>query len=185
MAPNRSAWTMVAETSAATAAHPETIHVTGGLPATTVHVWASSLRGPGQFLKLSNDPPHDGTFTTVLRPGYLYTFTTTAGQSRAGGQPAAVPAAVSAAGPMPLPYTATPDGAGMATMLAPVEGSFGYVHGTLTQTTVGQPVNGTTSAPASPRTRSWATTPGPTTPSRPAWCCRDPGPGPGRRPAPG
>ncbi len=140
MAPNRSAWTMVAETSAATAAHPETIHVTGGLPATTIHVWASSLRGPGQFLKLSDIHPHDGTFTTVLRPGYLYTFTTTAGQSRAGGQPAAVPAAVSAAGPMPLPYTATPDGAGMATMLAPIEGSFGYVHGTLTQTTVGQPV---------------------------------------------
>jgi hypothetical protein len=41
---------------------------------------------------------------------------------------------------MPLPYTATPDAAGMARMLAPVEGSFGYVNGVLTQTTVGQPV---------------------------------------------
>ena len=37
-------------------------------------------------------------------------------------------------------YTAAPDGTGMATMLAPVEGSFGYVHGVLTQTTAGEPV---------------------------------------------
>ena len=42
--------------------------------------------------------------------------------------------------PMPVRYTATPDGAGMANMLAPVDGSFGYVHGVLTQTTAGEPV---------------------------------------------
>jgi hypothetical protein len=47
---------------------------------------------------------------------------------------------VPASRPAPLPYTATQDGAGMARLLSPVEGSFGYVHGTLTQTTVGQPV---------------------------------------------
>jgi hypothetical protein len=41
---------------------------------------------------------------------------------------------------MPLPYTAAPDAAGMARMLSPIEGSFGYVHGVLTQTTVGEPV---------------------------------------------
>jgi hypothetical protein len=41
---------------------------------------------------------------------------------------------------MPLPYTAAPDAAGMARMLSPIEGSFGYVHGALTQTTVGEPV---------------------------------------------
>jgi Glycosyl hydrolase family 59 len=135
-APNRSAWSLVAETSAATAAERETIRVTGGLPARVVHVWATNLRGPGQFMNLGDIRPHDGTFSTVLQPGYVYTFTTTTGQSRAGRQPAAVPAA----SPAPLPYTATQDAAGMARLLSPVEGSFGYVHGTLTQTTVGQPV---------------------------------------------
>ena len=72
----------------------------------------------------------------MLQPGFVYTFTTTTGQSRGGGQPAAVPAAA----PMPLSYTAAPDAAGMASMLSPMEGSFGYVHGVLTQTTVGEPV---------------------------------------------
>jgi hypothetical protein len=41
---------------------------------------------------------------------------------------------------MPIRYTATADGAGMAKMLAPVDGSFGYVHGVLTQTAAGEPV---------------------------------------------
>ncbi len=41
---------------------------------------------------------------------------------------------------MPVQYTATPDSAGMANMLAPIEGSFGYVHGVLTQTAAGEPV---------------------------------------------
>jgi hypothetical protein len=41
---------------------------------------------------------------------------------------------------MPVRYTAAPDGAGLANMLAPVEGWFGYVHGVLTQTAAGEPV---------------------------------------------
>jgi hypothetical protein len=41
---------------------------------------------------------------------------------------------------MPVRYTVTPDGAGLADMLAPVDGSFGYVHGVLTQTAAGEPV---------------------------------------------
>jgi hypothetical protein len=135
--PDHKAWTMVAETSAATVARPETVHITGGLPAKTVHVWASNLRGPGQFIKQADIHPRDGTFTTVLQPGYLYTFTTTTGQSRAGGRD---PAAVPAPDPMPLPYTATRDGADMADTLSPIEGSFTYVHGVLTQTTAGKPV---------------------------------------------
>jgi hypothetical protein len=135
-APDRSAWSLVAETSAATAAERETFHVTGGLPDRVVHVWATNLRGPGQFTHLGDIRPDDGTFSAMLQPGYIYTFTTTTGQSLAGGHPAAVPAT----SPAPLPYTATEDAAGMARLLAPIEGSFGYVHGTLTQTTVGKPV---------------------------------------------
>jgi hypothetical protein len=119
-----------------TAAQQITVHVSGGLPARVVHVWSTSLRGAGQFIRRGDIIPDRGAFGALLRPGYVYTFTTTTGQSRAGGHPLAVPAA----GPMPVRYTATPDGAGMADMLAPIDGSFGYVHGVLTQTAAGEPV---------------------------------------------
>jgi len=136
LAPGRSAWSMVAQTSVATAAQQVTIHVTGGLPARVVHVWSTNLRGPGQFVERGDIIPHQGAFAVLLQPGYVYTFTTTTGQSRADGHPPPVPAA----GPMPVRYAATPDSAGMASMLAPMEGSFGYVHGVLTQTAAGEPV---------------------------------------------
>jgi hypothetical protein len=147
LAPGRSAWTVVAQTSVATAAQQVMIHVTGGLPARVVHVWTTDLRGPGQFIQRGDIIPYKGVFSALLQPGYVYTFTTTTGQSRAGGHAPAVPAAA----PMPVQYTAAPDSAGMADMLAPIEGSFGYVHGVLTQTTVGKPVEwvnvGRSSAP--------------------------------------
>ena len=135
-APGRSAWTLVAQTSVATTAQQVTVHVTGGLPARAVHVWSTNLRGPGQFVRRGDITPRGGIFTTVLQPGFVYTFTTTTGQSRADGHPPAVPAA----GPMPVQYAAAPDAAGMARMLCPIDGSFGYVHGVLTQTAVGEPV---------------------------------------------
>jgi hypothetical protein len=136
LAPGRSAWSVVAQTSTATAAQQVIIHVTGGLPARLVHVWSTNLRGPGQFTRRGDITPRQGAFATSLQPGYVYTFTTTTGQSRADGHSPPVPAA----GPMPVRYTAATDGAGLATMLAPVEGSFGYVHGVLTQTAAGEPV---------------------------------------------
>ena len=136
LAPGGSAWSMVAQTSTATAAQQVTIHVAGGLPARVVHVWSTNLRGPGQFIRRGDITPRRGAFTTLLQPGYVYTLTTTTGQSRADGRPPPVPAAV----PMPVRYTAAPDGASMATMLAPIEGSFGYVRGVLTQTAAGEPV---------------------------------------------
>jgi hypothetical protein len=136
LAPGRSAWSMVAQTSTATAPQQVVIHITGGLPARVVHVWSTNLRGPGQFIRRGDITPRNGVFVTRLQPGYVYTLTTTTGQSRAHGHPPQVPAA----GPMPVRYTAAPDGAGMANTLAPVEGSFGYVHGVLTQTAAGEPV---------------------------------------------
>ena len=136
LAPGGSAWSMVAQTSVAARAQRISIRVTGGLPDQVVHVWATNLRGPGQFVQRGNLSARQGAFTAVLQPGYVYTFTTTTGQSHAGGRPPLVPAAT----PMPVRYTATQDQAGLASMLAPIEGSFGYVHGVLTQTTAGQPV---------------------------------------------
>jgi hypothetical protein len=120
----------------ATAPQHVTIHVTGGLRARVVHVWSTNLHGPGQFVQRRDITPHRGTFTVLLQPGYVYTFTTTTGQSRAGGHSPSVPPA----GPLPVHYTATPDSSGMANMLAPMDGSFAYVHGVLTQTAVGEPV---------------------------------------------
>lgn len=135
-APGRAAWTLVAQTSLATTPQPLAVHITGGLPAQLVRVWRTNLRGPGQFVRGGDIAPHGGTFSAVLQPGYVYTFSTAEQPPPASGPAAAVPAA----GPMPLPYTATPDAAGMAQLLSPIEGSFAYVHGVLTQTTVGQPV---------------------------------------------
>ena len=136
LAPGRSAWSMVAQTSVAAAAQQVTIHVTGGLPARVVHVWSTNLRGRGQFIRRGDIIPHEGAFAALLEPGYVYSLTTTTGQSRADGHAPPVPNP----GPMPVQYTATPDSAGLANMLAPIEGSFGYVHGVLTQTAVGEPV---------------------------------------------
>ena len=103
LAPSRSAWSMVAQTSVAGAAQQISVRVSGGLPARVVHVWSTSLRGPAQFIRRGDIIPDHGAFTAFQ-------------------------------------YTATVDGAGMAKMLAPVDGSFGYVHGVLTQTAAGEPV---------------------------------------------
>ena len=91
LAPGRSAWSMVAQTSVATAAQRVTIRVTGGLPTRVVHVWSTNLRGPGQFIQRGDIIPHKGAFAALLQPGYIYTFTTTTGQSRADGHPPGVP----------------------------------------------------------------------------------------------
>jgi hypothetical protein len=62
LAPGRSAWSVVAQTSTATAAQQVIIHVTGGLPARLVHVWSTNLRGPGQFTRRGDITPRQGAF---------------------------------------------------------------------------------------------------------------------------
>jgi hypothetical protein len=142
-APDHSAWSLVAQTAFATGPQAVTMHITGGLPGTRVRVWRTSLRGGTQFAHLPDLIPHSGVFTATLGPGYVYSFTTTTGQSAAGGAAPRMPAAL----PMPLPYTARPDASGQASMLAPMEGSFEYVHGVLTQTAAGQPVKWRSAGP--------------------------------------
>ena len=134
--PDRSAWSMVVQTSVAKTVQRVTVDVKGGLPSAPIRVWATGLTGGDSFVREQDAIAHHGVFTTDLLPGYVYTFTTTTGQSKAGNT--AVPNAPE--GPMPLPYVATPDAAAMPDMLAPVEGAFQYVGGTLDQTAVGQPV---------------------------------------------
>jgi Glycosyl hydrolase family 59 len=69
LAPGRSAWSMVAETSVATAPQQITIHVTGGLPARVVHVWSTNLRGPGQFIQRGDIIPHEGAVAVTVASG--------------------------------------------------------------------------------------------------------------------
>src|SRR5690349_18797811 len=61
LAPGRSAWSMVAQTSVAGAAQRITVRVSGGLPARVVHVWSTSLRGAGQFIRPGHRDTRLGT----------------------------------------------------------------------------------------------------------------------------
>ena len=160
--PGRKAWSLVAQTSDALAAQTITVNIKGTLPATVVHVWSTNLRSPDPTQWLVQQPditPTSGTFQATLKPGYVYTFTTTSGQSpgctaivttgcvpRAGQAPSATA--------MPLPWSTTPsgttfpqsafgpDGAGMPWGLEPADGSFEYPKGVTSyfvQTTAGRP----------------------------------------------
>src|SRR5262249_10250199 len=70
---NRSAWSLVVQTSAATAAQKVTVHVKGGLhvPA-SVNVWATNLRSrrpAGWFAQHTAIPIVKGSFSATLKPG--------------------------------------------------------------------------------------------------------------------
>ncbi|MGV9271253.1 RICIN domain-containing protein [Kitasatospora sp. NPDC003701] len=99
--PDTSAWSTVLETMDATAAQTVTLKVSGGLPGGSLHVWSTDLSGPaaaGRMVRAADLTPSAGTYTLTLRPGHLYTVTTTGGQG-----------AATATGParslLPLPYT--------------------------------------------------------------------------------
>lgn len=135
VSPDRSAWSSVAETSSSTGPQRVTFELSGGL-ATRVHVWLTELNGSRTLTEVATARASQGRVSFRLQPRAIYTFTTTTGQSKARGHVPRVPAAR----PLAPRYVARPDGAGMASLLSPMDGSFGYVSGTLTQTTVGQPV---------------------------------------------
>lgn len=134
-APDRSAWSMVVETTTARTAQSLALQVSAGLP-THVRVWQTGLGAGQKLAPVATLTARDGTVRYRLAPDALYTFTTTSGQSAGGARPPAIPAAR----PLGTRYTATPDAAGMAWSLAPMEGSFQYVAGALTQVAVGHPV---------------------------------------------
>jgi Glycosyl hydrolase family 59 len=147
----RDQWSSIIETTAGvTQAQLASFTVTGGngLAAKTVHVWSSNFNfttgGPAQwFVRQPDITPVNGRFTLTIKPGYVYSLTTTSGQGKgtASGPPPAG---------LPLPYTnnlSTGTG-GEPTMLAAQDGSFELApcqspDGAVTcteQTAVGQPV---------------------------------------------
>ncbi|HMH93994.1 MAG TPA: hypothetical protein VK586_23305 [Streptosporangiaceae bacterium] len=101
------AWSTTIEATTATATQQAVFHVSGGdhLARRVVHVWASNLAtngsgGPAQwFVRQRNiRPSRAGRFSVTVRPGWVYSLTTTSGQGRgrARGRPSA---------PLRLPLT--------------------------------------------------------------------------------
>jgi hypothetical protein len=147
----RDQWSTIIETTAGvTQPQLANFTVTGGsgLAAKTVHVWSSNFSfttgGPAQWFARQPDiTPVNGRFTLTIRPGYVYSLTTTSGQGKgtaSGPSPAG----------LPLPYTnnLSAGAGGEPTMLAAQDGSFELApcqspDGAATcteQTAVGQPV---------------------------------------------
>jgi hypothetical protein len=149
-APDRSGWSLVAQTSDARAPQAITVRVDGGLPSPVVHVWSTKLNGRARqwFARRADVHPRAGVFRFVLDPGYIYTFTSTTGQSKgilagsAKGASAAVAPRPPRSAPMALPYRAYPDQSNQAWALGTMDGAFEYLPGSsqvLAQTARGAP----------------------------------------------
>lgn len=120
--PGHAAWSMVVQTTSAPAAQSVVVHLRGGLRGRVVHVWRSDLlshKPADWFRQAPSAHPAGGTFSYLLRPGYLYSFSTTAGQAKGHTSPPRP-------SPMPLPYTARPDASGQPWALAAQDGAFEY-----------------------------------------------------------
>jgi glycosyl hydrolase family 59 len=123
----RDQWSSVIETTAGvTSAQRARFTVKGGagLATKTVHVWASDFNfttgGPAHwFVRQPDITPVGGKFTLTVKPGYVYSLTTTTGQGKgSAGSPPPVP--------MKLPFS---DGlsagtGGQPSMLAAQDGAF-------------------------------------------------------------
>jgi hypothetical protein len=110
------AWSSVIEATTATAAQRAVFRVSGGagLGHRVVRVWASDFSGAagsgpsGWFVRLPDiRPSADGTFSLVIRPGWVYSLTTTAGQGK-GAARGLAPA------PLRLPFTESLGSSGVA-----------------------------------------------------------------------
>ena len=94
-------YSTVIETMDATTDQTASFTVSGGLSQGQVHVWATDVNSPDtaqHFVHQQTITPVAGKYTLTLKPGHVYTVTTTTGQ----GKGAATPPARSA---LALPYT--------------------------------------------------------------------------------
>jgi galactosylceramidase len=90
--PGGSDYSVVVETSDATAPQKIAFELRGGLSGAPLHVWRS--RAADQFVQLAELAPREGKFTVTFDPGCLYSLTTTGGQvkgSAVGAPPAEFP----------------------------------------------------------------------------------------------
>ena len=66
--------------------------VTGGLSTGAVHVWSTNLNSSSSsdwFVHSQDITPSNGSFSLTLQPGYVYSLTTTTGQSKGSALPPA------------------------------------------------------------------------------------------------
>jgi hypothetical protein len=101
--PGNTGWSTIAETTTTSAPQNAHFTVTRGLPRSTVHVWRTapaSANPANWFVRRANLHPVRGSFSFALRPGYVYSFTTTSGQAKGSTSP---PPSRS----FPRPYSAT------------------------------------------------------------------------------
>jgi hypothetical protein len=127
VSPDRRDWSLVAENAGGAPRQrigPRriTVHLAGGLREGTVRVWSTDLDSPRPrtwFVRRADIHPSGGTFSYMIQPGYVVSFTSTSGQAHLRYR-------VPAAGQMPLPYSATEDASDEAWGLATQEGAFIY-----------------------------------------------------------
>ena len=84
-APGGNDWSMIIETTRATAARPVVIEVKGGLSTAVVHVWHTNLTAsdPAQdFVAGADLTPVGGKITLTLERDHIYSLTTTVGQAK-------------------------------------------------------------------------------------------------------
>ena len=96
--PGSGDYSLVAETVDAKAPQRIRFSAVGGLSGAPVAVWSSDLSSPDPRRWFTRGPDVRSGDTLTLRPGRLYTLSTTRGQGR--GQAVSPPSA-----PLPLPYT--------------------------------------------------------------------------------
>ena len=122
----RDQWSTIIETTGGVAqAQRASFTVSGGngLASKTVHVWSSNFSsttgGPSQwFVREPDITPVNGKFALTIKPGYVYSLTTTSGQGK-GTAVSPPPAALA------LPYRNNlSTGSDEPTMLAAEDGSF-------------------------------------------------------------
>ena len=92
---NQSDYSIIIETSDATAAQTVTFHLTNGLTTAVLNLWQTTQTN--QFVHIGTVMPVGGIFTCTFQPACIYTLTTTTGQAK--GRAAPPPAA-----PFPLPF---------------------------------------------------------------------------------
>jgi hypothetical protein len=122
-AANRSAYSVIVETTTAGAAQDLSVRVTGGLPTGTVRVWATDLRSSDtgrHFVRQADITPQAGRYSLTLQPGHVYSLTTTSGQGKGA-------ATGPAPGRLALPYSDDFDGYAVGTqarLLADMQGAY-------------------------------------------------------------
>jgi hypothetical protein len=94
-------YSTIIETIGVSAAQTATFAISGGLSTGVVHVWASNFASSSSsayFLHQQDITPSNGAYTLTVQPGFVYSLTTTTGQTKGSTTPPASAA-------LALPYS--------------------------------------------------------------------------------